>query len=105
MTVIDIPDDHIFASALGSTSELVVVDYYATWCGPCKMMKPVLEQLSIAYPKSRFLAVNIDEVGSLAKKANVTSLPTMVAYKRGVEVDRLVGADKNGLIKMVEQWC
>jgi len=104
MTVFDIPDDHVFAVALSSTSELVFVDYHATWCGPCKIMKPVLEQLSIAYPKSRFLAVNIDEVASLAKMANVTKLPTFVAYKGGVEVDRLVGTDKTKLIKMVEHW-
>lgn len=70
---------------------LVVVQYYATWCGPCKMLKPVLEALSSELTDVGFSRVDIDLYRNQAIEAGIKSVPTVVVYKDGVEVDRSSG--------------
>ncbi len=70
---------------------LVVVQYYATWCGPCKMLKPVLEALSDEMASVTFARVDIDEYRNQAIDAGIRSVPTVVVYKDGTEVDRQSG--------------
>jgi len=70
---------------------LVVVQYYATWCGPCKMLKPVLEALSDEMDSVTFARVDIDEYRNQAIDAGIRSVPTVVVYKDGTEVDRQSG--------------
>ena len=69
-----------------------VVDFFAEWCGPCKMLSPVLEQLSEEMDESvEFIKINIDENLSLAQEYGVTTIPTLVFLKDGKEQDRTIG--------------
>ena len=70
---------------------VVVVDFNADWCGPCKMLGPVLEQLSQENQATKFVSVNVDENGGLAQKYGVLSIPCVVFFKNGQEVKRNVG--------------
>lgn len=70
---------------------LVVVQYFATWCGPCKMLKPVLEQISNELTDVKFFRVDIDLFRNQAIEAGIRSVPTVVLYKDGEEVDRQSG--------------
>ncbi|HPG43123.1 MAG TPA: thioredoxin [Acholeplasmataceae bacterium] len=70
---------------------LVVVQYFATWCGPCKMLKPVLEQISTEMTDAKFYRVDIDLFRNQAIEAGIRSVPTVVLYKDGEEVDRQSG--------------
>jgi thioredoxin 1 len=70
---------------------LVVVQYFATWCGPCKMLKPVLEALSTELNDVKFYRVDIDLFRNQAIEAGIRSVPTVVLYKDGEEVDRQSG--------------
>jgi len=71
---------------------LVLVDFFATWCGPCQRLSPVLEDIQGDFDgKIKFLKSDIDESRSLAKKFSVMSVPTMVVLKDGIPVDRMVG--------------
>ncbi|RJX26160.1 MAG: thioredoxin [Acholeplasma sp.] len=70
---------------------LVVVQYFATWCGPCKMLKPVLEQLSTEMNETKFYRLDIDLFRNQAIEAGIRSVPTVVLYKDGEEVDRQSG--------------
>ncbi|HAX02094.1 MAG: thioredoxin [Tenericutes bacterium GWC2_34_14] len=70
---------------------LVVVQYFATWCGPCKMLKPVLEQISTEMNDTKFFRVDIDLFRNQAIEAGIRSVPTVVLYKDGEEVDRQSG--------------
>ena len=70
----------------------VFVDFYATWCGPCKMMSPILEQVSEEVPEVKFAAIDVDEAEALAVKYGISSIPCMVLFKNGEETDRVVGA-------------
>ena len=70
---------------------LVVVQYFATWCGPCKMLKPVLESLSTELTDVKFYRVDIDLFRTQAIEAGIKSVPTVVLYKDGEEVDRQSG--------------
>ena len=70
---------------------LVVVQYFATWCGPCKMLKPVLEALSTELTDVKFYRVDIDLFRAQAIEAGIRSVPTVVLYKDGEEVDRQSG--------------
>ncbi len=70
---------------------LVVVQYFATWCGPCKMLKPVLEQISTEMNETKFYRVDIDLFRNQAIEAGIRSVPTVVLYKDGEEVDRQSG--------------
>jgi len=76
----------------------VLVDFYADWCGPCKMAEPVLDELSNVYKdKVVFVKVNVDEAGEVAGKYSVMSIPTTILFNKGVEVNRQVGfAGKEG---------
>jgi len=71
----------------------VLVDFAASWCGPCRMMGPVLEQLSAEYEgKAKIVKVDIDESMDLAQKYQIMSVPNMIIFKGGAPVDAVVGA-------------
>lgn len=71
----------------------VLVDFYANWCGPCKMMGPVIEELSKEYEgKAKVCKVNVDENGALAQQYSVMSIPALLIFKGGEIVDTVVGA-------------
>ena len=71
----------------------VFVDFYADWCGPCKMMSPVIDKLAEEYAgKIKVGKVNVDENGDLAVKYGIMSIPNMVFFKNGEVADRVVGA-------------
>jgi thioredoxin 1 len=71
----------------------VLVDFWATWCGPCKMVGPIIDQLAVELEgKMKIAKVNVDDSPELAGKFNVMSIPTMLVFKNGVPVDQWVGA-------------
>ena len=80
-----------FASAVAA-APLAVVDFWASWCGPCKMLGPVIEELGSEYEGRALVAkVNVDEEPDLARQFGVMSIPTVVYLKNGQEFDRSVG--------------
>lgn len=81
----------------------VLVDFYAPWCGPCKMLAPVLEQFAGEHGASvKVVKVNVDECGNLAYKYSVMAVPTLVVIKGGKEVARRTGLQsKDALVKLV----
>lgn len=71
---------------------LVLVDFFATWCGPCKMLAPVLEELASEYEeKLTILKVDVDEFSSIASKYSIYSIPTLLLFKDGELVKKSVG--------------
>lgn len=69
----------------------VIVDFWAEWCGPCKMLGPIFEELSKEMKGITFAKVNVDEDGDLAGEAGVRGIPTLILYKDGEEAGRIVG--------------
>ena len=72
-------------------SGTVLVDFWAEWCGPCRMVSPIVEELSKEIPQVTFAKLNIDENQAVAQKMGITSIPTLVLYKDGQPVDKVIG--------------
>ena len=83
-------NDKNFEQTLQSHN-IVVVDFYAVWCGPCKMMHPIIEELAKEHSQIKFVKLDIDDSTSLAISQNVQVVPTFVAYKQGKEINRIIG--------------
>lgn len=82
-----------FEAEVLQSSIPVVVDFFAVWCGPCRLISPILDELSQAYDgKVKFVKVDIDEAPGVAERFAVANVPTLVAFKNGEEADRRVGA-------------
>jgi thioredoxin 1 len=81
--------------------DVVLVDFYADWCGPCKMLEPTVEEIA-AETDAAVLKVDIDELQDLARDAGVRSVPTLQFYAGGEEAKRLIGVqDKDDLLDVI----
>lgn len=81
-----------FKNKVDNKDGLVVVDFFATWCGPCKMLSPVYDSVETEMEdKAEFYKVDIDQSMELAERFVVTTVPTVIVFKDGKEMDRLVG--------------
>ena len=88
--IIDLNDMNFTQVITADTPTLV--DFWADWCGPCKMMHPVFESLSKKYPKIKFARVNVDQNQDIAMRFAVQSIPMFIMFKSGQIVDKMVGA-------------
>lgn len=85
-------NDSIYDDFINNNS-VAVVDFWADWCGPCKMMEPIIEDISFEMSgEVAFAAVNVDNNVPLGEKMLIMSIPTMIVYVNGKEVDRVIGA-------------
>ena len=87
-----------------SIDDLVVVDFFATWCGPCKILGPILERVSEELPDTKIVKVDVDECENTAKQFGIMSIPTLVFLKNGEEIARNVGlVNQETLIELINQ--
>ena len=75
-----------------SQNKLLLVDFWAEWCGPCKSMHPIFSRMAKKYEQVRFARVNVDNSQDVAKKFNVQSIPTFIMFKNGQVAQQMVGA-------------
>ena len=80
-----------FDQAVNAGDDLVVVDFFATWCGPCKMLAPTVEKMAELHPEVHFYKVDIDEDMDLATRFKVMSVPTLLYFRRGVVANKTIG--------------
>lgn len=80
-----------FDQAVNAGEDLVAVDFFATWCGPCKMLSPVAERMAETYKDVHFYKVDIDEEPELAERFRVMSVPTLIYLKKGQVLDKSIG--------------
>ncbi|XP_076267639.1 thioredoxin-like [Rhynchophorus ferrugineus] len=100
-----VTDEANFQSELANAgTKLVVVDFTATWCGPCQRMAPVFQQYATKYPKAVFLKVDVDQCQETAASQGVSAMPTFIFYKNKAKIDRLQGADPTGLEAKIQQF-
>lgn len=93
-----------FETEVLESDKVVLVDFYADWCEPCKIFSPILEDISKEYDFIKVVKVNIDNETDLAEHYGVASVPTLIILKNGKVVDRSVGAiSKLALKKMIKQ--
>ena len=83
--------------------KLMVVDFSASWCGPCKMMEPVIKGMAAKYTDVDFVKIDVDELSDVAQEFKVQAMPTLVVLKQGKEIHRIIGAKKDELERTVEK--
>ncbi len=80
-----------FETEVETAQETVLLDFFADWCGPCRMLAPVLEAFAEAHPEVKVCKINVDEEAQLAAMHGIVSIPTLIVYRNGAETARTVG--------------
>ena len=81
----------------------VLVDFWATWCGPCRMVSPLVDELAEEHPEYKFCKVNVDDEEPLAVKFGIMSIPTLIVFKNGQEAAKQTGAlPKDAILNLVK---
>ncbi|XP_015522647.1 thioredoxin-like protein 1 [Neodiprion pinetum] len=97
-------DNHFLGEMSRAGTKLVVVDFTATWCGPCQRIAPIFEQLSTKYPNAIFLKVDVDKCAETAAGQGVSAMPTFIFYRNRTKLGSCQGADPTGLETKIQQY-
>lgn len=98
MAIIDLTKEN-FQAEITKSDKPVLVDFWAVWCGSCQMMAPILHELEVEMPDVQIGKVNVDEQMDLARQFRVVSIPTLIIFKNGQEVQRMVGVTSKEELK------
>ena len=102
MAVTKVNEQNFQAEVLES-AETVLVDFYADWCGPCKMLSPVVDEIAGEVSGCKVVKLNVDEAPNVAARYNVMSIPTLMVFRQGEAVDRSVGVQsKHHILNMLK---
>jgi len=88
-----------FNHIVNNSHKLVVVDFFAEWCMPCLMLTPIIEELAEQMPDVKFVKLNVDDNQELASRYGISSIPCLIIFKNGQEVNRMVGAQTCDVIE------
>ncbi|MBQ2825278.1 MAG: thioredoxin [Clostridia bacterium] len=92
-----------FNKEVMETEKVVLLDFWATWCGPCQMIAPILEEVAEECPDVTVGKIDVDEEQELAMSFGITSIPTLILIKNGKAVDKAVGMRaKNQILEMID---
>lgn len=81
-----------FKTEVLDSKSIVLVDFYATWCGPCQMLSPIIEDIALEFKdKVKAIKIDVDQAQEIAMKYNVASIPTVILFKEGKIVDTFIG--------------
>ena len=93
-----------FTTEVLNADKPVLVDFYADWCGPCRMMSPIVEQLAVDMEGKAIIGkLNIDDNEEIAMKYGVMNIPTLILFKNGAEVNRIVGSQNRDVLERMLQ--
>jgi thioredoxin 1 len=98
MSVIKLTKDN-FDSEVRNAKGTVLVDFWASWCGPCRMLSPIVDEIAEEVTDKNVGKINVDEQPGLAAEFNVMSIPTLILFKDGKEVKRTMGVQPKPLVK------
>ena len=102
MSVLKITNQNFEKEVLNS-DKTTIVDFYADWCGPCKMMSPIIDKIAEENDDIKVGKLNVDESGDVATQFNIMSIPTIVIFKNGTELKRFVGVtSKDNIINAIK---
>jgi thioredoxin 1 len=92
--------DQTFAEIVKNSDKTVLVDFWAEWCGPCKMLTPIVEELAVEFGEQAVVAkVNVDDNMLISQEFNIRSIPTLLFFKNGEVVDKQVGYVPKNVLK------
>ncbi|KAK3823553.1 MAG: thioredoxin [Benniella sp.] len=84
-----------------ASGKKIAVDFWATWCGPCRFVSPVFEKLSKEHPDIEFIKIDVDEAPEISQQVGIKAMPTFVTYHGGDKIGELVGANPQGLADLI----
>ena len=101
MPLVEITQPNVFRAALQNTGNLILIDFHAPWCGPCRALGPTFADIANAYKNVLVIKADVDVLSGIAAEYDVTRLPTVVYVRNGREVDRVVGSDRGAIAEKV----